>query len=218
MIYVITGHYGSGKTEIAINLAMSLEDATVIDLDIVNPYFRSADAAKMLTERGVRVIAPQFANTNIDIPALPPEVVSALQGDGNVVVDVGGDDDGAIALGQYKAYFDTAPYEMYFVLNQKRPLTAKAEDVVPLLRSIETVSRIKVTKLINNTNVMGLTTATDVLAGQKLADEVSALTGIPVGAVSGRLEVIGGIDVNVPKMPLDLYMNLPWEVWNKWQR
>ncbi len=211
MIYIITGHYGSGKTEIAINLALSLKNPVIVDLDIVNPYFRSADATNMLTANGVRVIAPQFANTNIDMPTVPPEIYSALQGDDDVVIDVGGDDDGAIALGRYKSYFDKTPYEMYFVINQKRPLTESAQDVIGLIKAIEEASRIKVTGLINNTNVKEFTTTKDVLSGQRLAEEVSAATKIPVVAVSGVDEIISKIDTDISKMPLKLYMSLPWE-------
>ena len=116
MIYIITGHYGSGKTEIAINLAQKLKNPVIVDMDIVNPYFRTADAKDKLEALGVKVITPEFANTNVDIPSLPPEIFSALQGTNDVILDVGGDEDGAIALGQFNKYFQNG-YEMYFVMN-----------------------------------------------------------------------------------------------------
>ncbi|GHV44206.1 hypothetical protein FACS189492_0160 [Clostridia bacterium] len=199
MIYIITGHYGSGKTEIAINLALSLKIAekavAIIDLDLVNPYFRTKDAERLLTDRGIRVISPQYANTNVDLPVVPAEIISALQGDGDVVIDVGGDDDGAIALGQYNAYFQNRRYEMYFVINQKRPMTANADDTVRLLREVERASRLRVTGLIDNTNLKDQTTAQDIDGGKALTFTVSRATGIP----------------QIPRMPLTLFLNLPWE-------
>jgi len=125
MIYVITGHYGSGKTEFAVNLAKKLKNPVIVDMDIVNPYFRTVDAKAMLEAQGVKVIAPEFANTNVDVPSLPPDIFGALQGDNDVILDVGGDDDGAIVLGQYNKYFQNG-YEMYFVMNFCRPMTADA--------------------------------------------------------------------------------------------
>ena len=105
MIYIITGHYGSGKTEFAVNLARKLENPVIADLDIVNPYFRTADVKDALENEGIRVITPEFANTNVDIPSLPPDIIGALQSGDDVVLDVGGDEDGAVVLGQFKKYF-----------------------------------------------------------------------------------------------------------------
>ncbi|MDR0406233.1 MAG: hypothetical protein LBH54_05460 [Clostridiales bacterium] len=211
MIYIITGHYGSGKTEIALHLALSLKQPTVIDLDIVNPYFRTEDAREVLAKAGVRLISPQFANTNVDIPAVPAEVLAALQGGGDVVIDVGGDDDGAVVLGRYNAYLREVPYEMYFVINKRRPLTACAEDVIRMIQNVEAASRLSVTKLMNNTHIKTETTAADVLDGQTLVEEVSHKTGIPLGAIAGTRGVVAGIKTNLPLMPLELRLNLPWE-------
>ncbi|OQB15942.1 MAG: hypothetical protein BWY15_00068 [Firmicutes bacterium ADurb.Bin193] len=211
MIYIITGHYGSGKTEIALNLALSLTNPIIIDLDIVNPYFRTKDAQKMLVREGIRLIAPEFANTNVNMPTLPPEIFGALESENDVVIDVGGDDDGAIALGQYHKYFEDKPYKMYFVINKRRPLTSNSQDTIRLMRDIEGASRLKVTGIINNTNVKGETTAADILDGQRLADEISQITGIPVLAVSGIRSILADLKTDIKKMPLDLYLTLPWE-------
>lgn len=211
LIYIITGHYGSGKTEVALNLAMSLKNPIIIDLDIVNPFFRTKDAQEKLAGLGIKLISPEFANTNIDMPSLPSDIYSALQSENDVVIDVGGDDDGAIALGQYNKYFQNLPYEMYFIINKRRPLTSNSEDVIKLLRDIEAVSRIKVTRLINNTNVKSETTVDDIKDGQRLVDEVSHITGIPVGAVSGMKGIIEKLDTDIKVLPLDLHLILPWE-------
>lgn len=211
MIYIICGHYGSGKTEIAINLALSLGNATVIDLDIVNPYFRSADAREKLAARGIRLIAPQFANTNIDMPTVPVEVLSALSGTDDIIFDVGGDDAGAVALGQYNKFIREKKYEMQFVINVCRPLSANTRDIIQLMREIESASRLNTTKLINNTNLKDETTAKIILEGQYLVDKVSDITGIPVGGMSGKKELLDKINALVPKLPIELHLDLPWE-------
>lgn len=210
MIYVITGHYGSGKTEVAINLAKKLNNPVIVDMDIVNPYFRTADAKEMLEAMGVKVITPEFANTNVDVPSLPPDIFGALQGDGDVILDVGGDDDGAIVLGQYNKYFEKG-YQMYFVMNFLRPMTPDADGVIEILKDIEYASRIKVTGLINNTNVRGDTTAEILEKSFPEAQKVSEITNIPIIAVSGTRDVLNNINTNYPKMELELNLALPWE-------
>lgn len=209
MIYIITGHYGSGKTEIAINLAQKLKNPVIVDMDIVNPYFRTADAKDKLEALGVKVITPEFANTNVDIPSLPPEIFSALQGTNDVILDVGGDEDGAIALGQFNKYFQNG-YEMYFVMNFLRPMTKEPEDVYEILKEIEFASRLKVTKLINNTNVKEATTAEIVEKSMEKAKKAEQLTKIPLMCVSGTKEVLKNIDG--PKMELELNLTFPWEI------
>ncbi|MEG2429922.1 MAG: P-loop NTPase, partial [Oscillospiraceae bacterium] len=124
-ISIITGHYGSGKTNVAVNLALQLkeqhEKVTIVDLDIVNPYFRTSDFTQMLSEKGIKVIAPVYANTNLDIPALPPSINSIFDNkDSFVIVDVGGDDAGAIALGQFSNRIKNSEYDMYYVINECR--------------------------------------------------------------------------------------------------
>jgi len=210
MIYVITGHYGSGKTEFAVNLAKKLKNPVIVDMDIVNPYFRTVDAKAMLEAQGVKVIAPEFANTNVDVPSLPPDIFGALQGDNDVILDVGGDDDGAIVLGQYNKYFQNG-YEMYFVMNFCRPMTADAEGVCEILRDIEYASRIKVTGLVNNTNVRGDTTPQLLQDSIAKAEEVSKAVNVPIIAVSGTKNILDKIETQYPKTELELNLALPWE-------
>lgn len=184
-IYIVTGHYGSGKTEFSVNFALSLkeknEKVILVDLDIVNPYFRSNDARALLENAGVTVIAPKYAGTNVDIPVLPPEIMRIFEEkDAKIVIDVGGDDDGAIALGRYKAFFDNASYEMYLVVNTRRPLTATVSEIAEMKQNIELASRLSVSAFISNTNIADETTPEIVEEGFKIVSEVSEKTGLPV--------------------------------------
>jgi len=212
LIYIITGHYGSGKTEFAINFAMGLKNPTIVDLDIVNPYFRTKDAEEILENNNIKLISTQFANTNIDMPTVPPEIYGALLSDYDVVIDVGGDDDGAVALGQYYNYFKNKPYEMIFVVNTKRPLTSTCEDIINMIRNIELTSRLKVTAIVNNTNVKNETKVNDVLGSLKIIDEVSKETKLPIMAISATKEIAEELNLDIKVIPLKLYLILPWEV------
>ena len=145
-VIAVTGHYGSGKTNFSINLAISIAkngtSVTIVDLDIVNPYFRTADFSDLLDMQGIHVIVPEYANTNLDIPVLPASVDAAIaQKDGVVILDVGGDDAGAIALGRYAARIRDAGYDLLYVINENRYLTKTPEEAVSLLREIEQASR-----------------------------------------------------------------------------
>ncbi len=207
---IITGHFGSGKTEFALNLAMGQRaHTTIVDMDTVNPYYRTADAKEILEKNGISVILPRFANTNVDIPALPSEIFSVFTNKQTTAIfDVGGDEDGALALGQYNNYFMAEPYEMYYVINARRPLTKDKEGVLEILREVENASRLSVTKLVNATHLGQETTPEIIMEGQKLVEEVSLETGIPVGFTA----VKKGIEVSVanPVLPLELYIKAPF--------
>lgn len=194
-IHVIVGHYGSGKTEFAINYALSLKESYekvyIVDLDIVNPYFRTNDERKKLEELGISVIASPYASTNVDVPSLPADIYRVFaEKDAAVVFDVGGDDDGAIALGRYKQYFDAEPPEMLFVINVFRPQTADCSSVMDMITNIEVVSRLKVTGLVNSSNLAALTTEKELITGQAVTDEVSGKTGIPCRYAVGLASVL----------------------------
>jgi len=183
-IHVIVGHYGSGKTEFAINYALWLKNSYqrvyIVDLDIVNPYFRTNDVKERLEKLGLSVIASPYASTNVDVPSLPAEINRVFADkEAAVVFDVGGDDDGAIALGRYKPYFDREQTELLFVMNIYRPMTATAGDICEMIQGIEAVSRLKVTALVNSSNLAALSTATETMKGQAVAEETERLTGIP---------------------------------------
>ena len=216
-ITIFTGHFGSGKTELAINYAMKLaargQKVTIIDWDIINTYFRTKDALQPLTDAGVRVIAPEFANTNLDMPTLPPDVLGAFEDKQSAIVfDVGGDKDGAYAIGGYKRFFDREPYAMFFVINARRPLTEKAEDMVEYMSEIEEASRLQITGLINNTNLSRDTSLEVLMGGEEEVDKASTITGKPVKYISGTPEIVRILPEPLKQKAfgLDLYLQLPF--------
>lgn len=213
-ICIITGHYGSGKTNLAVNLALDArregKSVTIVDLDIVNPYFRTADFSSELTEAGVHVIVPMYANTNLDIPALTGAVDSAFENqDDCVIVDVGGDDAGAIALGRYAPAIRAHEYELLYVVNRYRYLTATPEDALDVLRDIAAVSRLTPTGIINNSNLGEETNAAHLEASVSFAQAVAEAAGLPLVATSydNRLP---SPDVPAP-YPVTMFVKKIWE-------
>lgn len=189
-ITMLCGHYGSGKTNIALNMAYSLkeskENVAIADLDIVNPYFRTKDSEAELKEKGIRLIASEYAGTNVDIPALPQDMYS-LTDDKNVyaVIDVGGDDRGALALGRIMPSIkEENDYEIFLVINKFRPLTPDVESTLEVMAEIETAGNFKFTGIINNSNLGVLTTAEDVLNSAEYAESVAKATGLPLAYTS----------------------------------
>lgn len=185
-ITVITGHYGCGKTNLSVNLALNAaktwKSVTVVDLDLVNPYFRTADFRKLFEENGIKLIAPDFANTNLDVPSVQFDIEQLAAGDGCLIIDVGGDDAGAFALGRHAQSLNNYGDEldMLYVINQRRNLTETADEAVSLMYEIETASRMKHTAVVNNTNLGCETTAEIIAESKDFADEVSAKTGLPL--------------------------------------
>ena len=185
-IILFSGHYGSGKTNIAVNLAFQLkkqrERVTIADVDIVNPYFRTSDSRRELEESGIRLICSEFAGSNVDLPALPAEMYSIVDDPGQTaIIDVGGDDRGALALGRIRDdILRENDYEMLFVINRFRPLTRNAQLTVEIMREIELAGGIRFTAIVNNSNLGPETTAQDVLDSDAYAREVCRLTGLPL--------------------------------------
>ena len=185
-VTLFAGHYGSGKTNIAVNYALYLkekyEKVVITDLDIVNPYFRTADSLDELTKAGIKLISSEFANSNVDLPALPQDVYSILDDRSAVaILDIGGDDRGAYALGRYEtAIREENDYEMLFVFNMYRPLTPDAMSAFEVMKEIELAGKIKFTAIVNNSNLGVLTTKEDVIASQESANELSRLSGLPI--------------------------------------
>ena len=217
-INIITGHYGSGKTEIAINMALKLKEkhdnVVICDMDIVNPYFRTNDARKFLEEKGIRVISPDYASTNIDIPVLPGDILSVFSDkDCYAVLDLGGDDDGAVALGQYFRYLKDEDYEMYFVLNALRPDTSTTEDVKILAANIEYISRARITGIINNTNLSYLSEAKHLNGSMDFAREVAKELGVEIKYITGTKEMLECLDSKDRQkaMEIELFMKLPFD-------
>jgi RecA/RadA recombinase len=200
-IIIIAGHYGSGKTNIAVNLAIALakegKKVCITDLDIVNPYFRSADNVRELSALGVRTIIPEYANTNVDIPSLPKEYYSIFSTDEYSIVDIGGDADGATVLAVDYDKYEKCGYSMYFVYNYFRPMTKYPQDAYALMKHIEAKSHLSFFGIINNSNLGVETTAEDVKASLPVAQELSALSGLPIVATTAlsRLEVEGALPI-----------------------
>ena len=192
---LFAGHYGSGKTNIAVNYALHLakagEKVCIADLDIVNPYFRTADSAKELAAAGVELISPRFANSNVDLPALPSELYGAVeQRERYAVLDIGGDDRGAYALGRFAPYIkEENDYEVVFVANKYRPLTKTPEEALEVMREIEGAGGLRVTAIVNNSNLGEMTDAETVLSSQKYAEKLSELSGLPVKFTSVKKEL-----------------------------
>ena len=199
-ITLLCGHYGSGKTNLAVNMAMELardhEKVVIADLDIVNPYFRSADSAEELEKAGVKLIVSPYANSNLDIPALPQEMY-ALVDDRSLtcVVDVGGDDRGAYALGRISGRIrEEGNYDMFLVVNRYRPLTPDAESTVEVMHEIETAASLPFTGIINNSNLGALTDPETVLSSVDYAEEVSRLSGLPLVMTSVSREMAASLE------------------------
>ncbi len=189
-ITIFAGHYGSGKTNLAVNAAIGLKQrhSSVIlcDMDIVNPYFRTKDSEAILSEAGVRLISPSFANSNVDLPYLPAEVAAIFNGDNVSVIDVGGDDSGAIALGQYAERIEAVGYDMFLVLNARRYLTLEPTRPSVSCTKLRRRSSLRFTGLINNTNLGHESTAEIVTQARTYVAAVSRKTGLPIAATSYR--------------------------------
>ena len=217
-ITLFAGHYGSGKTNIALNYARMLkrsgEKVVIADLDIVNPYFRTKDSAAALQAEGIDLVVSDFANSNVDFPAMPKEIYGLVAERGQkIVMDIGGDDRGALALGRYvpdiRAEDD---YEMLAVVNAARPLTQTAADAVEVLREIEAACQLPFTGIVNNTNLGQQTIAATVLESVPYANEVAALMGVPVrftcAAAAIARELEGKIENLLPLEIQKLYYQL----------
>ena len=210
-ITIICGHYGTGKTNIAVNMAFDLKSrfkkAAIADLDIVNPYFRTKDSEKEFIERGIRFICSEYANSNLDIPALPQDIYSITdEKDTKFILDIGGDDRGAYVLGRIApAIRAEGDYDMLIVVNKYRPLTKDAESTVEVMREIECACAIRFTGIINNSN-LGVETTTDVvLDSLGYADNISKLTGLPIVLTTAERGIASALAGKVDRLfPLDL--------------
>lgn len=192
---LLCGHYGSGKTNVAVNLAFYLKEqynnVVVADLDIVNPYFRTKDSMEDFKARGIELICSEYANTNVDIPALPANMYRlTADKDITAVIDVGGDDRGAYALGRLVPEIKAEDnYNMLMVINCYRPLTPDAESTIEVMREIESACGLKFTGLVNNSNIGDETTAEDIIKSIGYANEVSSVSGLPIVMTSVKADL-----------------------------
>ena len=210
-ITLFAGHYGSGKTNIAVNYAMHLKslgnDVVVADLDIVNPYFRTRDSLEDFERAGIRLISSAFASSNVDLPALPQDVYSILDNPTEyAIMDIGGDDRGAYALGRYAdSIKEENNYEMLFIFNKYRPLTPTAQDAAEIMAEIENACHVKFTAIVNNSNLGEMTTAEDILNSVEETEKLSELTGLPVKMTSVRSDLVNNLNGKVENLfPLTL--------------
>lgn len=226
-VTIICGHYGTGKTNLTVNLACDLaaagHKATVIDLDIVNPYFRASEQRELLEGKGVRLIAPVFAErgTSLDVPsltgAIAPAIADAKAGE-YVLIDLGGDDVGSAALGRFALTVAEHEYAMLAVINRHRNLTQEPAEVLENLREIEAASRLRATALVDNAHLKNLTTVKALADHEGFATEVSRITSLPLVAktypdslAKDQIETLGNIAEKTMLYAVHLYVKNPWE-------
>jgi len=226
-VTIVCGHYGVGKTNFSVNLACDLsamgKSVTLIDLDIVNPYFRASEQRELLEQHGVRLIAPVFAErgTSLDVPSLTGAIIPAIDSandDAITVIDVGGDDVGATALGRFSSKIVEGQYAMLCVLNRFRNLVQDPEDALQNLREIEVASHVKATALVDNAHLKGDTTARTIERGMEYAQEVSRLSGLPIVCVTVP-ETLGNEEAAKVSQHIDdslnyavrMFVRNPWE-------
>ncbi len=225
---VVTGHYGCGKTNFTINLAFDYVKAgrkvTVVDMDLINPYFRTSDFKQILEEKGIEVITPVFGATNLDIPSLPTAMYGIFEKKDVVIVDVGGDDAGATVLGRFRPQFETVDYDMLYVVNRFRSMSTDLDEAVEVLGEIEAVSGLKPTYIVNNSHMMYDTNQAVFDEGVAFADSVAKKTSLPVicNTVQRDLYDTGMIMTGncnhdrsegsfVETYPVDIYVKTVWQ-------
>ena len=228
-MYVLIGNYGSGKTELAINFALRAAETgrtEILDLDMVNTYFRLTEPGIMTRMKEIRLVSPNFTNSSVETLSLPAEVQSAFAMDWDTVVfDVGGDAAGSTALGRYHQDFmelEDGQLEVLNVINIRRPLSGTADRIIRIQNEMMVHSRLKITGMINNTNLSVTTTEAELRDGYEIIREVSERSGIPVAYTSGKKEFLDAFlaEGHDPKyigtpVPIDVYMKRDWDSWVK---
>ena len=217
-IRVITGHYGSGKSEFALNYVLKLREqvegkVALSDLDVVNVYFRTREKKDMLEAKGIKVISSSVNTPSVDIPALSGEItVPMTHDDYDYVIDLGGDKVGATVIGSFRHMMKDDDYDMFFILNANRERTQTAQEAAEFIDEIESVSRLKVTGIVNNTHMLKSTTVEDVLHGQEVAKELSELKNIPIRYVSCLESLVDKLpdDLEGEVIPINLQLREDW--------
>lgn len=188
---IIIGAYGSGKSEVSVNFAYLIKKSRpegkvlLADLDIVNPFYRSADAARKLEDLDIRVIFPSYANSNVDAPVLSGEMYVIFDDESySGVFDIGGEDMGANVLGSLKTRLEKVDSNLIMVVNTLRPFTSDVDGIIKMAAELEEASRMKITGFINNTNLLEETVFEEVKEGEKIVLEASRKTGIPLLATT----------------------------------
>ena len=216
-VSIITGHYGTGKTELSVNLALALaaegKRVMLADLDIVNPYFRSRERRPQLEAAGIQVISSSQACSDADVPALPAELLAILENrDVRGVLDIGGDPVGARVLARFQPKIIAEDYQLIFVLNANRPEVRTPEAAVAYLRAIEATTGLTCSGIVNNTHLCGETTPAEIRKGAALAEEVSRQTGLPILCHTAEERFLQDVsDLREPVFPITINMKKPWE-------
>ncbi|MDR0778257.1 MAG: hypothetical protein LBE48_02300 [Methanomassiliicoccaceae archaeon] len=215
MLTIVCGHYGSGKTNFAINYALDKakegKRVMLADMDIVNPYFTSSEYSGILISNGVKIISPTFATTNVDVPSLPASFHSIFETNDEVVIDAGGDDVGATALGRFSKKVKEKGYEMLYVTNMYRPFTSNADDSVEMLRSIERTCGLKATAVVNNSHLKGLTNASTIIDSLEYAKDVARSAGLPLLFSVVPRSLIDQLPKDEYFYQADVYVGTIWE-------
>lgn len=212
---LFAGHFGSGKTEVSVNYALQMAETVypvcLLDMDIVNPYFRSADAKSLMEKAGIQVILPIYANTNVDAPALGGEVEKAFADKQMYsIFDIGGDDLGAMAVSRYKDAIEKEDYALYFVVNTRRPMTDTPQKIADMFQEIADSARLRPTGIINNTNVLEHTRSEDVIEGGMIINRASEQLGCPVVFTSVMENVYQKGWIQGEVLVMGKYISLPW--------
>jgi len=217
-IIIICGHYGCGKTNLALNMAADFasrgEAVTLVDLDIVNPYFRSSDYADFIQDHNIEIVAPTFAHSNLDLPALPAEMYSIFTRKGRRIIDVGGDDAGATALGRFARQFQNVPYTMLYVINKYRIQSQDPATACELLREIEQASRLKAHYVVNNSHLMEYTTADTIIDSMQFADQTAQILSMSLAFTAAQGDIAEQVQIKtgLKLYPVDIIVKKPWEV------
>lgn len=216
-ISVFAGHYGSGKTEIAVNYALYLkqsgeEDVTLVDLDVTNPFNRSTDTKDTLKQNGIKLISPNFANTNVDLPSLPASVMSAFTGSGKYIFDLGGNDTGATPFGSYRNKIDESDTVIFMVVNTYRPFSDTVEKISEHIRDIQNRIRLNVNYIISNPNLAGESSIETLLTGHEIIKKAAEMTEIPIAAITGSRAILDMLPEEYSKITfaIDRYMTPKW--------
>ncbi len=210
---IICGHYGCGKTNLSLNLALDAskrgEQVTLVDMDVVNPYFRSSEYGALLSDHGIRLISPSFANTTLDNPALSAEIYGIFDCSGTVIIDAGGDDVGATALGRFAPKISRLEYDMLYVVNLYRPMVATPETAAAILREIEEKSRLKATGVINNSHLKEFTTAETIADSIPYAEKTAELLKLPLKFTTAPRGIASALSQK-SVYPIEVYVRTPW--------
>lgn len=215
-ISIFAGNFGSGKTEITLNYAAKIHETgakvAVVDLDLINPYFRTRLVKKSFEDKGIRVVSPEGKLANADVPALSPAIYGVLEDQNSYgVFDVGGGDIGSVVLGRFTDQLNEGTFNFFLVVNTCRPFTRDTDGIITVLREIEKTCRLKFTAIVSNTNLGPETDTATVLEGYRITSEAARILNLPVAFVCVLENLAGSLKgIDVPVLPLTMFMKVPW--------